>query len=837
MSFYKIIAAFIILPLFLCGTLFAFSTEPLFDGTICYPTGAEPGHIISCDIDDNNFPDIVVVNTGVNDSTISVFINKGDGSFEDAVNYNVGGRARAITAGDFYGDSLPDLAVLLYSEDSLLVLSNNNAVFQLETQRFGVQSDPRMLIAADLNNDGDTLLDLATVSYGTDSILVLLNLPDSTFAQAVSYATADGPIDLCAFNLDGDAIPDIAVANEGADSVSLFLNDGLGALTIDTVISMGTDNKPIAIDASDFNNDGFEDLAIALPESLMIVYNFYVDSAFTIAEIQDNEFSGVRDMITVDVDNDTDVDIITVRDSGMVSVFYNLIDANDTSFSDAVQFGNNFAGDTIFSVCAADFDGDNNIDMAVGNFLTDNMSVLFNYGDGIYPTPKNYATDFCAFAAAGGDFDASSGADLVVSNWSGKDITLFVNNGDSTFEAVVNLQTEDNLGYICTADFDLVFGLDLAVTNYNNDSVSVFLHDNSNDPTSLFNTYVNYYAGPGPYEIQAADVNADTAIDLIVGNYDSTTVAVLLNNRSGAFAAPVFYEAGDWPGHVKCYDFDDDDDIDIITTNYYDDSVGVLFNDGSGAFNTSMSYYAGDGPSTAFPADIDNDGDCDLIVTNYDIDTISILTNDGSNNLTISSQFSSGLTPTYADAIDFDSDGDSDLVVSNMNSHTISIYENNAGVFTYNADYNVGRGPRMVLPIDIDGDLNDDLVICSCFDGMITVMLNRMTLPPLPTDIEDNGDMTIIPDEYILQANYPNPFNPSTMIKYALPERAHVTISVYNILGRKVATLVDDTKAAGEYVATWDGRDSENREVASGLYLYQIKAGNITESRKMLLLK
>ncbi len=837
MFHYKNIAGFLVLLLLSGGSLFAFSVEPLFDGGISYRAGMEPGQIISCDLDNNSYPDIVVVNSGLDDSTISVFINKGDGSFEDAVNYNVGGRVRAVTAGDFYGDTLLDLAVLLYTEDSVIILINDGDSLRLDTLKFAVESDPRMLVAADLNGDGDTLLDLATVSYDSGTVSVLLNIYDSTFAEAVHYPADDNPIDLCAFRLDTNLSPDIAVANEGADDVSLLLNDGTGVFTLDTTINMGTGNTPRAISTGDFDNDNDDDLAVAFADRVMILYNHYNDSGVVIPRIQDDTLAGVRDIATADVDNDNDVDIITVGDDGAVTVLYNLIDAADTSFGNATTYGNNFPGNNVYSVCAADFNADNNIDLATGNFLTDNISILFNYGGGVFPAPKSYKTDYCAFAVAGGELDAANGADLIVSNWSGKDISLFTNNGDSTFEHIIDLPLKDNLGYICLGDFDLINGLDLAVTNYNNDSVTVSLHTNNSTPANLFGPYANYYAGPGPYEIQTADVNADTALDLVVGDYDSTTVAVIIGNRDGTFADAVFYEAGSWPGHVKCYDFDSDDDIDIITTNYYSDSVGILLNDGNGVFAPPLMFYAGDGPSTAFPADLDNDGDCDLVVTDYDSDSISILTNNGFGSLSISSQFSAGMTPTYVNAIDFDLDGDSDLVVSNLNSHDISVFENNAGTFTFNANYNVGRGPRMVLPLDIDGDIDQDLVVCSCIDGMITVILNRTTLPPLPTDVGENPDRAAIPDNFILQANYPNPFNPSTTIKYALPERSDVTISIYNILGQKITTIVNETKPAGEYTTIWDGRDANGRPVASGLYLYQIKAGKFTESRKMLLLK
>ena len=105
-----------------------------------------------------------------------------------------------------------------------------------------------------------------------------------------------------------------------------------------------------------------------------------------------------------------------------------------------------------------------------------------------------------------------------------------------------------------------------------------------------------------------------------------------------------------------------------------------------------------------------------------------------------------------------------------------------------------------------------------------------------PVGIEEELEDNIISD-YVLMQNYPNPFNPSTVIKYQLPNTSHTQLNIYNIKGQLVKTLINETQNAGYYNITWDGKNNDNREVASGLYVYRITAGDYVETRKMLLLK
>jgi hypothetical protein len=102
---------------------------------------------------------------------------------------------------------------------------------------------------------------------------------------------------------------------------------------------------------------------------------------------------------------------------------------------------------------------------------------------------------------------------------------------------------------------------------------------------------------------------------------------------------------------------------------------------------------------------------------------------------------------------------------------------------------------------------------------------------------DESSEATLIPKEFTLFPNYPNPFNPQTVIQYALPHDCEVQITIYNILGQKVRTLVNENQKAGYQRVEWDSKNDKGIEVASGIYFYRIKAGEFTEARKMLILK
>ena len=91
---------------------------------------------------------------------------------------------------------------------------------------------------------------------------------------------------------------------------------------------------------------------------------------------------------------------------------------------------------------------------------------------------------------------------------------------------------------------------------------------------------------------------------------------------------------------------------------------------------------------------------------------------------------------------------------------------------------------------------------------------------------------TILPTEFPLRQNFPNPFNPITTIQYSIPNRSNVVLKIYDILGNEVRTLVNEEKEQGVYTINFDANN-----LASGLYLYRIQAGSFIETIKMILMK
>ena len=103
------------------------------------------------------------------------------------------------------------------------------------------------------------------------------------------------------------------------------------------------------------------------------------------------------------------------------------------------------------------------------------------------------------------------------------------------------------------------------------------------------------------------------------------------------------------------------------------------------------------------------------------------------------------------------------------------------------------------------------------------------------TDVESQS--TTIPTNFALSQNYPNPFNPQTRIDYQVPQTTNINISVYNIVGQLVATLVDEVKSPGQYSVGWNATDQKGLHVSSGIYLVRMVSDNYSAARKLVLLK
>jgi flagellar hook assembly protein FlgD len=104
-------------------------------------------------------------------------------------------------------------------------------------------------------------------------------------------------------------------------------------------------------------------------------------------------------------------------------------------------------------------------------------------------------------------------------------------------------------------------------------------------------------------------------------------------------------------------------------------------------------------------------------------------------------------------------------------------------------------------------------------------------------DVSIDDEYTILPTTYSLDQNYPNPFNAKTEIKYTLPADTDVRLEIYNVLGQKVITLVDENQKAGYYSMIWDGRSETGESVTSGIYFYRLVSSEGVFKKSMVLLK
>jgi len=144
---------------------------------------------------------------------------------------------------------------------------------------------------------------------------------------------------------------------------------------------------------------------------------------------------------------------------------------------------------------------------------------------------------------------------------------------------------------------------------------------------------------------------------------------------------------------------------------------------------------------------------------------------------------------------------------------------------------------RGAVTVDINGDSVDEIICpspdypCDAFRGVVYIFSSDTT-----TDVSSQR-ASVLPKDFTLNQNFPNPFNSSTVITYTLKATSHVNIKIYNIKGEEVITLVDLSQWPNSYSVAWTGKDEKGQEVASGLYFARLLAGAHSQTIKLTLLR
>jgi len=250
--------------------------------------------------------------------------------------------------------------------------------------------------------------------------------------------------------------------------------------------------------------------------------------------------------------------------------------------------------------------------------------------------------------------------------------------------------------------------------------------DSSAAAESSFATEVDYAAGSGPVSVTSADVNADGNSDLIVANWISSTISVLMNNGDGTFATKVDYATGSYPSSVTSTDVNGDDKSDLIAANKGGDTVSVLMNNGDGTFANKVDYATGSMPYFVSSADVSGDGKADLIVANMNSKVVSVLLNNGTGTFAEKVDYKTDYNPCTVICVDVNQDGKADLIAANGGGNTLSVLLNTGtGTFAERRNYVTEIGPRSVTSADVNGDGTVDLIAANADSNSISVFTNN----------------------------------------------------------------------------------------------------------------
>ncbi len=629
------------------------------------------------DFDRDGDIDIVVSNTGQtwDGTSVALFRNQGNGAFVFGGTFAAGPGPTGITTADFNGDGWPDVAVAhdayIASGHSFAVLLNDKAGGFLAPTIVNTQSGTHSIAAGDLDGDGDADLVLALES---NQIVVSMNQGGS-FGAGTAYVGAQAmPITqspcVKLVDVDGDGDLDILYSNSGSGSstsgtLALFRNPGSGVFGAAQPISLGPLSQgAVGIAAADVTGDGVIDLLAATQNAEMWCL---VPGDGNGGFLPARQMRAGEDPIALeiaDLDHDGKLDVVSIGSGSLEACVHLNPGAGAFAIPPVIDMSDPSIAPTSYSnLVAGDVDQDGDLDLVVGwsdNFGSGfGIDVRRNDGHGNFAPRENYPTPALPIA-----------------------LKLCDLNGDGRL--------------------DLLWLDDAATPRFR------WKLNQGNGTFGNTSTYSTGFCGNGG-DLEAADVNGDGKLDVLVIECDSS-VFVALNNGVG-FTPGITHTLSNSASTLAVGDFDGDGDIDIATNSGVQGFVEVSLGDGHGSFAAPHWFQGGRAVSAIAARDVDGDGVLDLC-TAFTLDGggLSVLIGRGDGSFKPGVQYHGSHSSTWDNVRsialgDVDRDGDLDVAIANYGSQDVSYWRNHGnGTFDPQIRLGVSNKAWDVELADFDGD-------------------------------------------------------------------------------------------------------------------------------------
>jgi hypothetical protein len=648
------------------------------DNALRAPGAISPQFVTTADFNNDTWQDVAVANWGSNNVTI--YLNKGDGTFLSGVNYTVNTNPRSIVVSDFNNDSKLDLAVASWSSNNIsILLGNGNGTFANATNVV-ITASPTLVNANDviaINYNGDANIDLAVVGYTSNLLYLFPGNGNGTFGTPITKVTGTGPRSLVRGKFNADNVDDIAVANQGTDNVSVFI---ASSNNYNNAINYAVGDQPFDVETMHINADGLLDL---------VVINRQANS-FTFLQRTDNNgtfmlFQQLSDVVgtnpqamqvaNLDGNNANGLEIAYVNGSGnrvkilqRTSVGNYAIIQNETATS--------YFGDNLQSIALADFDKDGKQDYAIAAYNNNMVTVVPGINTTEIPVDKNYTNNVSPTGLAVADINNDGAKELVtISNlWP----DLSVNKLNPLTKNWQELVLSPGLG-----------------------------------------------SGMVLSDLKLADMNKDGTLDIVYTNATSATVHVsLLTNEVDNISTTTTKNVSGEPRKLVVADFDGDGNNDVATCSG-GANVTVFLGDGNGGLSGGAIFQIGAGtlktPRDIVTTDVNKDGKPDLITVNLDADEVTIFTNNGAGGFTQNS-FAVPKQPRSIATGDFNGDGNIDFAIACLGANNITIRFGNGlgGVTNVVQSYKNVTEPYSLVAADFNADGKLDLAWANIYGGVIT---------------------------------------------------------------------------------------------------------------------